>query len=406
MELKPFGEKSYDFIMRPWQEDARITILEGAVRSSKTVTILPKIISLAKQGPPGLRIITGVSKSTIYDNVLRDLFDVVGNRNHGYNRQTGDLRLFGSAWKVVGAKDEGSEKFIRGGTYAIAVCDELVLQPESFFKQLLNRLSVENAKLYGTTNPDIPTHYLYKEFITDKDKLASGMVRVIHFDLDDNPNLSEEYKAFIRNSYAGVFYQRFIEGKWVVAEGAIYRDAWSDDLLFDDGEEPRDFVDRYIAVDYGTTNPCAFLDIRDDGDTAWQVNEYYWDSRKEMRQKTDSEYADDFEKFVGKGPDAIAIVDPSAASFKAELRSRGIAVIDADNDVGDGIRLTSTMFKRRKYRVNRKCTKTREEIPGYQWNKKAAEERGKEEPVKENDHTCDAVRYFVKTIIKPWRLAA
>ncbi len=406
MELKQFGEKSYEFIMRPWQEDARINILEGAVRSSKTVTLMPKIIILSQEGPPGLRVITGVAKSTIYDNVLRDLFDVVGNSNHDYNRQTGDLRLFKSQWKVVGAKDEGSERYIRGNTFSIAVCDELVLMPESFFKQLLNRLSVENAKLYGTTNPDIPTHYLYTDYINNPEKIASGMVKVIHFDLDDNPNLSEEYKNFIRNSYAGVFYQRFIDGKWVVAEGAIYRDAWSDDLLFDDDDGPKCSVDRYIAVDYGTTNPMVFGDILDDGDTAWQVNEYYWDSDKEMRQKTDAEYADDFEEFTGHDNGITAIVDPSAASFKAELRSRGIRVIDADNDVIDGIRMTSTMFKRRKYRVHKRCTMTRQEMPNYQWNRDAAKERGKEEPIKQNDHSCDMVRYFVKTIIKPWRLAA
>ena len=64
---------------------------------------------------------------------------------------------------------------------------ELSLMPEKFFKQLLNRLSIRGAKLYGTTNPDSPYHYLYAEYITDEVKLQKGMVRDYHFELDDNP---------------------------------------------------------------------------------------------------------------------------------------------------------------------------------------------------------------------------
>jgi PBSX family phage terminase large subunit len=412
MQIKPFGQKAYDFICRPISEDARINILEGAVRSSKTWAMIPKTIQLAKEGPQGLGVMTGVSKDTIYDNVLRDLFEIIGERNFHYNRQTGDLSLFGDNWKVIGAKDEGSEKYIRGKTIAKAVGDELSLMPESFFKQLLNRMSVEGARLYGTTNPDTPFHYLYREYITDKAKIKRGMVRVIHFDLDDNPTLSDEYKTFIRNAYTGVFYLRFIEGKWVVAEGAIYKDAWNDELLFNDDTAPAGlmnyggYVERYIGIDYGTTNPMVFLDVLDDGTVLWQVNEYYWDSQTTGIQKTDKEYADDLEAFIGPKGDAQIILDPSAASFAAELRSRGIPVIDADNEVLDGLRMTATMLKRKLYRVHsERCPHTQEEMPAYSWDKKAAE-RGEEKPLKTKDHTPDSVRYIVKTKIGQWRLAA
>src|SRR5690606_37839386 len=125
--------------------------------------------------------------------VLSDLFDVIGAANYKYNRQTGDLVIFGRKIKVMGAKDEGSEKYLRGKTLAGAYCDELSLMPESFFLQLYNRLSVKGAKLYATTNPDSPYHYLYKDFITNEDKLRKGEVKVIHFNIEDNPNLSREY---------------------------------------------------------------------------------------------------------------------------------------------------------------------------------------------------------------------
>ena len=171
MEFRDWGVKALDFIEKPIEEDAFINILEGSVRSGKTVAMIPKWLNYIMTGPPGLLLMTGVSKDTIYDNVLNDLFDTIGEENYHYNRQSGSLDVF---WrdadgehmrriKVVGAKDEGSEKFIRGKTLAGAYCDELTLMPERFFKQLLNRLSVPGAKLYSTTNPDSPMHYIDTE---------------------------------------------------------------------------------------------------------------------------------------------------------------------------------------------------------------------------------------------------
>jgi len=212
MEFQLFGEKITRFILSPIENDARINILEGSVRSGKTVGMIPKWINYIKNGPKGLLVITGVSKETIFDNVLQDIFDTVGSDNYKYNHQTGLIQMFGRKIKVIGAKDEGSEKYLRGKTLAGAYCDELTLMPEKFFKQLLNRLSVKGAKLYATTNPDHPNHFLYTEYITSEKKLKSGMVKVYHFELDDNPNLDEEYKTFIRGAYTGFWYLRMKVG--------------------------------------------------------------------------------------------------------------------------------------------------------------------------------------------------
>lgn len=407
----PFGKKSLDFIFNPIENDARINILEGSVRSSKTVTMIPKWLRYIQEGPKGLLVMTGVSKDTIYDNVLMDLFDTVGSTNYHYNRQTGDLLIYGRKVKVIGAKDEGSEKYLRGKTIAGSYCDEVTLMPERFFKQLLNRMSVKGAKLYATTNPDLPAHYLYKEYIIDKVKLESGMVKVIHFTLDDNPNLDDEYKDFIRNAYKGLWFDRMILGKWVTGEGAIY-DMWSEvENVFNDEQMPlglKSISRRSISIDYGTTNPMVFLDVYDDGTTVWVLNEYYYDSKIELAQKTDSQYADDLLVFIGDDPEGMPdeiILDPSAASFKAELRQRGLRVKDADNEVNDGIRMAATMIARRLIKVHERCSKTREEIMSYTWDPKAAL-RGEEKPIKLEDHCDDALRYYVKTKIKPWRLAS
>ncbi|MBY6965312.1 PBSX family phage terminase large subunit [Clostridium botulinum] len=407
MEFEQFGEKAWNFIDTPIYLDARINILEGSVRSGKTIAMLLKWLRYIEEGPKGLLIITGVSKDTIYDNVLRDMFDTLDEEDYSYNKQSGDLRIFDRDIKVIGAKDEGSEKYLRGKTLAGAYCDELSLMPEKFFKQLLNRLSIKGAKLYGTTNPDSPYHFLYTEYITDKEKLENGMVKVYHFMLDDNPSLDNEYKHFIKNAYTGFWYQRMILGLWVIAEGAIY-DMWDKDLnTFVDEDLPpglKSIAQRYISIDYGAANPTVFLDIWDDGSDIWVVNEYYHDSKKKG-QKENSQYADDLVKFIdGIYPRAV-IVDPSAESFQISLRTKGIRVKDADNEVLEGIRMVSTLIANRKLRVHKKnCPNFLEEVSGYVWDEKAIL-NGEEKPVKDKDHALDAIRYFVKTMIRPRRLA-
>src|ERR1700683_2788907 len=209
--------------------------------------------------------------------------------------------------------------------------------------------------------------------------------------------------------YTGFFYKRFIEGLWVVAEGAIYRDSWSEDLLYDEKDEPDGLrhngcCQRSIAVDYGTTNPAVFLDIYDDGNLFWVVREYYWDSIAEMRQKTDAEYAEDLAKFIGPRNNAKVIIDPSAASFKAEMLKRGIW--HADDEVNEGIRIVSMAMHQRLIRFCRQTTKkTVQELQTYAWDSKASQ-RGEEKPLKTHDHGPDALRYFCKTEIPYWRLAA
>ncbi|MGM9572338.1 MAG: PBSX family phage terminase large subunit [bacterium] len=402
-----WSEKHLRFILNPIADDARINILEGSVRSGKTVAMIPKWLTYIKTGPPGLLIMTGVSKDTVYDNVLNDLFDTLGENNYRYNRQSGELIIWGRRIKVLGAKDEGSEKYLRGKTIAGAYCDELSLMPEKFFKQLLNRMSVTGAKLYGTTNPDAPFHYLYKEYITDEKKIKSGMVKSIHFMLEDNANLDMEYIDFIKSAYSGMWYKRMILGLWVNADGVIY-DMWQDDMQFSDADLSPYFKAesrRFIAIDYGTTNPMVFLDIYDDGNIIWVMNEYYYDSKKEQRQKTDQQYADDLRKFVGDEYPDFVIIDPSAASFKTVLLNNGFRVKEADNSVNDGIRVVAMMMSLRRLRIHARCKNTLLELQSYIWDEKA-KERGEEKPLKQFDHCCDAVRYFCKTMIPKWRLRA
>jgi hypothetical protein len=212
------------------------------------------------------------------------------------------------------------------------------------------------------------------DYLNNADLRAKQTLWSEHFTMADNPNLSTEFIAAQKRLYRGFFYKRFIEGQWVMAEGVIYKDSWSEDLLYDQQDEPISlkgrggFQQRIIAIDYGTTNPMVFLEIYDDGKLFWVTREFYWDSSVEMRQKTDAEYADDLAQFIGPNNDAKVLIDPSAASFKAEMYKRGIWNVDADNEVNEGIRITSMVLNQRLVRFCRQTApKTIQEmqpIPG------------------------------------------
>jgi PBSX family phage terminase large subunit len=407
-----FGTRAEPFAVRPPEQDCPINILEGAVRSGKTWCLHPKALYCCRYEVGGRKIITGVSKQTVYNNVLTDLFDIVGPRHYSYNRNTGQLRLCGTEWLVIGAKDEGSERYIRGLTVGVALCDEVSLMPQSFFQMLLSRMSPKGARLYGTTNPDSPYHWLKAEYLDNPELRTKRILWSDHFTMTDNPNLAPEYVEAQKRLYSGFFFKRFIEGLWVVAEGAIYKDSWSEDLLYHQNEEPQGLrargghVQRIIPIDYGTTNPMVFLDVYDDGKLYWVAREYYWDSAKQMRQKTDAEYADDLVEFIGPQRNAKVIIDPSAASFKAEMTKRGIWHVDADNEVNEGIRIASMVLNKRMARFCRQTTQnTIQEMQTYAWDRKAAQ-RGEEKPLKMHDHGPDAFRYFAMTEVPYWRLAA
>ena len=362
-----YNDKSKRFIRQHPKDDAWINILRGPVRSGKNWTMLSKLlVMLNNYNPGGEHVIFGVSKETIYHNVLNDIFDFVGTKGYSFNRQSGELWLLDRQWRVVGAKDDGSEKYIRGSTVGVAYGDELVKIPKSFFEMMLSRMSPEGARLYGTTNADSPYHYMYTDYINNAEKIANGSVAVTRFTMRDNLSLSEAKILQFEAMFKGVFKKRMIDDEWVMAEGGIYTDSLDESLYYNDSDKPISlynsggFVEMFVPIDYGTGNPTVFLLVIDDGKTYWVEDEYYWDSRAMSKQKTDGQYVDDLQTFLNKiDSKAQCIVDPSAASLKAEMNLRGVWHCDADNDVENGIRNTASLLAQKKIRINRRGQRRR-----------------------------------------------
>jgi PBSX family phage terminase large subunit len=408
--MLPFGAKSHRFIIRRPEDDKRYTILTGSVRSSKTFTVDAKtLVQYSNWDVSGKRVIAGVSKDSIMRNMLLDLFSIASRDSYSYNMATGELWLFGKQYFCVGARDEAAYKKILGSTLGLFIGDEIVEFPKSFLAQVFMRMSPEGARFVGTTNPGNPYAYLKAE-VMDNPAFADDL-EIISYTLNDNPNISKKAKAAIIASQAGVFKLRYIDGLWVVAEGSVYRDSWDEKantfadppigLLSLGG--PRGHIDHWFSLDAGVDHPQCHLEFYDDGDIVYVTREQRWDSRKEMRQKTDGQYADDLEKFGVMGCELR--VPPEAASLRAELSLRGFYVTDADNAVSEGIHTVSTMLSRRKLKISKTgCPELWKRIPTYAWDMKAAR-RGEEQPLKVEDDDCDALRYGLHGKIPIWRVS-
>ena len=296
---------------------------------------------------------------------------------------------------LFGGRDESSSALIQGITLAGVLLDEVALMPRSFVEQALARCSVTGSKFWFNCNPEGSSHWFYREWVL---KSEQRNVLHLHFTMDDNPSLDAAVRARYERMYSGAFYDRYIRGLWRSAEGVVYD-------MFDETrhlvkELPELRGETYISVDYGTLNPTVFLKWRRAVDGAWIcTEEYYWSGREERRQKTDGDYADDLVAFLDGAHPRAVVVDPSAASFIAELRRRGFSVLGADNRVSDGIRAVGELLRSDQLRFHRTCRRTAEEFTSYVWDETAAQ-RGEDKPFKEHDHCMDALRYFVMTVVR------
>lgn len=380
-------------------------IADGAIRSGKTVSMSLSFVMWAMSSFNGQNFaMCGKTIGSFRRNVLFWLKLMLKSRGYQVTDHRADNLIVVTRgdtenyFYIFGGKDERSQDLIQGITLAGVFFDEVALMPESFVNQATGRCSVDGSKFWFNCNPDGPYHWFKLNWI---DKCKDKNLLYLHFTMDDNLSLSEKVKERYRSMYTGVFYKRYIQGLWSMAEGIIYD-------MFDTGRHVKkisEFFDvlinggRYVSIDYGTQNATAMLLWNKGTDKIWYcMREYYYSGRDEGKQKTDSEYADDLKEWLNGVNIRAIIVDPSAASFIAELRKRGYKVLKANNDVEDGIRLVGTMLNQGKIAFSDSCVNTIKEFGSYIWDEKASE-RGEDKPVKEHDHAMDAVRYFVYTIL-------
>ena len=371
-------------------------ICDGAIRSGKTVFMTIAFVDDAMRRYNNQRFgICGKTVDSTVKNIIMPYLALSYAKDR-YNiqwKRTDKIMVVSDGkreniFEIFGGKDEASFMLIQGRTLAGVLFDEVALQPRSFVEQACARCSVDGSKMWFNCNPASPQHWFYKEWVCDLKK--HNAVR-LHFQLEDNPSLSQHIIDRYKSMYTGVFYNRYILGEWCVAEGLVYD--FGEENIVDDVPSNGEY---YISIDYGTLNPfsaglwCVL------GDKATRIKEFYYDGRKKAIQRTDEEYCDNIDDLAKDYNIRQIIVDPSAASFITALRKRGYSVRKANNDVLDGIRRTAVYLKNGNIKIHRSCVDAISEFGLYRWDDKATADT----VIKENDHAMDEIRYFCNTIMK------
>ena len=374
-------------------------ICDGAVRSGKTVCMGISFLSWAMKRFDGERF--GICGKTII-SIRRNFVSVVLPVMRGlgfecedqYSKNIIVISRGGksNSFYLFGGRDESSAALIQGSTFAGVLLDEVALMPRSFVEQALARCSVPGSKLWFNCNPEGPEHWFYLEWVK---KAAERNALYLHFIMGDNPSLTEEIIGRYKTMYSGAFYRRFVLGEWVVAEGRIYD--FFDESYVKEAPPESDIEEFVISCDYGTLNPSSFGLWGKAGGVWYRLREYYYDSRREGRQKTDVEYVRDLFELVGGRELRAVVVDPSAASFIEALRREELPVIKANNDVISGIRTTADLLKSGKIAICGQCRDAIREFSLYVWGET---QDGRDSPRKQNDHAMDEIRYFAETIVK------
>ena len=379
----------------PYEEKEAI-LCDGAVRSGKTLAMGLGFFLWAQASFDGKKFgICGKTIESLRRNVLSEILPKLEELGATWQEKRSEnlltVRFLGreNRFYIFGGLDERSASLIQGITLAGVLLDEAVLMPRSFVEQACARCSVAGSRIWFNCNPAGPGHWFYKTWVLEAEK--RNCLRLT-FTMEDNPGLTVSIRKRYERLYSGVFYRRFVLGQWAQAEGRVY-DFFSDDMV---GKAPASCDRWYISCDYGTVNPTSMGLWGRSGGIWYRVKEFYFDSRWEMRQMTDEEYAAELERLAGGREIAAVIVDPSAASFLEVLRRKGWRVRKAENDVVSGIRLTSDLLKSGRMVICEGCSDCLREMDEYVWDLSSG---SRDRVRKEHDHAMDDMRYFASTVL-------
>ena len=371
-------------------------ICDGAVRSGKTLSMSLSFIAWAFYSFNGTAFaLCGKTIASLRRNVVTPIIPVLKSLGFEVSEKVSKNLLVikkGNAenrFYLFGGRDESSASLIQGMTLGGILFDEVALMPRSFVEQGLARCSLKGSRFWFNCNPEHPYHWFYNEWIK-KSEIKNMLY--LHFKMSDNPSLSKEIISRYKSLYSGAFYERFVEGKWVAADGLVYP-MFS---LEKNVGRAENFDKYYLSCDYGTVNPFSLGLWGRSGDKWYRISEFYHSSRDSGIQLTDEEYYSRLKALAGERDIEALIIDPSAASFIEAVKRHGeYTVIKADNDVITGINRVCQALKDGEIYISPDCRDTLREFSLYRWDNDIR----RDAPKKENDHAMDDIRYFVQTVI-------
>ncbi|CAK1230619.1 Phage terminase large subunit (XtmB) [Fructobacillus cardui] len=402
-----YTDKQIEAIKAYTNEDFKIMILSGAVRTGKTVVdndiFLMELLRVSDQAKrehidEPIYILGGVSSKTIANNVLNP----IENRLHlpiNFDKN-GSFKLFGVKVVLAYTGTERGVGSIRGLTAYGAYVNEASLAVENVFNEINQRVSKPNGRIICDTNPDSPSHWLKQKYI-DKAGDEDVRIRVINFKLDDNRKfLSEDYIKQLKASYgSGALYDRAILGLWTSAEGAVYADWYDNENYIERADLPQ--MKRYIAgVDWGYRHYGSIVVI------GVGIDDRYYLVYEHSRQLKPISYWVEVGKEVKSlfGRDIPFICDTARTEHIDAFSDAGLNAQYADKKVEEGIEIMASLIKRREFLCVRDVLTSRDQsgnsvsifednIHGYVWDDKTGK------VVKDHDDSLDAIRYVIKDIM-------
>ena len=376
-------------------DDWKFLILTGAFRAGKTIMNnylfimeLKRIarLSIQRKDPHPQYILAGYSSNSIYTNVISAIESYFGitmkTDRHGH------YHLFGIDIVPSYTGSIRGVGFIRGMTSYGAYVNEASLATHDVFQEILQRCSIEGARIICDTNPDIPTHWLKTDYIDNHDPKAR--IKSFTFTIDDNTFLSKDYVESIKAATPrGMFYDRGILGQWVTGDGIVYQDFNKDTMVIPKNRVP-DGLDYYVGVDWGYEHPNAIILLGDDKDGNTYVLEDYTQKHKFINYWV--KVAQNLQTRFGRN--LIFYADSARPDNVNEFQSNGLNCINANKNVLPGIECVARKMREGKfYVVDTASSGLLDEIYQYAWDESTGLPL-KENDVRHNDR-LDAIRYAI-----------
>ena len=403
--------------MRSIANTGFLNVWEGAVRSGKTVYALVAFCLYITRSSETVFLLSGRTLPTIEKNAILGDYGILslipGSRYGKVGNSTAITFRAGGKDKVVfvsGAADIKAYMSLRGNTYAGWFADEINMHDPRFVEEAFNR-TVKSAdrKHFWSLNPDNPNAWIYKDYLdrydamTKEERKALGGYHWWHYTPTDNPSLTPQMIMAMELQYPkdSYLYQRYILGLRVMAEGLIYPQVTAS--IFRPEEDMVGTDVRYCAIDFGATHATSmvFGGMFKGNSRDWRIVAEYYD---ENSDKTTYDHYVGFMDMcdqLGADPNRMIIaIDPAAKVLRQEFLKHGLSVIKAKNDVLPGIEYTRNALYSGLLVLSKRVIGMLSQFASYSWDPKASE-RGDEKPIKQNDDSMDALRYFAYTFMRP-----
>lgn len=382
-----YTTKQVDILKRSVLSDWYMMINHGAVRAGKTKLdndlflmelkrVKKNAESVGVKNP--MYILGAVSSGTLQTNILREISDAY-NHDFRFDRH-GNFSLFGVYVVTTFTGSIAGLKAIRGMTSFGAYINEATLANKEVFDEILKRCSGFGARIICDTNPDHPKHWLKVNYI---DKADGSKIISNHFTIFDNTFLNQRYiNNLIATTPSGMFTERGIYGRWVIGEGAVYRD-FEESMYIK--EIPDEITKIYAGVDWGYEHFGSIVVIGETSDGSVYLLEEHAYQYKEI------DFWVDLAKNIKERYGNITFwADSARPEHVARFQREQLRTFNANKAVLSGIEEVAKLMKAgRFFVVSNKVSKFKDEVYQYIWNEKTGE------PVKENDDVLDAVRYAI-----------